>query len=201
MLAVSGAARAQSASPPKAYIEGVAQSAFSNVTSQSYGAEGGLAMSPSWWFVVEGGLTRDVTTDAMSAAAQQIAASLSEAQPLAVTYQVKEPVTFVTVGLKYEMLAGGKAQPYVMLGGGVAQVKQDATFSVGGTDVTDNLQQYFVVLGTDLSAPSPSRCSHWGSASRRLKQLCSISSIDTAGSSSNQGISINRVGLGVGFRF
>ena len=204
MLAVSGAARAQSASPPKAYIEGVAQSAFSNVTSQSYGAEGGLAMSPSWWLVVEGGLTRDVTTDAMSAAAQQIAASLSEAQPLPVTYHVKEPVTFVTFGLKYEMLAGGKAQPYVMLGGGVARVKQDATFSVGGTDVTDNLEQYFVVLGTDLSGTvtKPMFSLGIGVAWPAWKQLLldfqyRYGRIFVE----DQGISINRIGLGLGFRF
>ena len=66
---------------------------------------------------------------------------------------MQEPVTFGAVGLKYEMVESGKAHPYLMVGGGMARVKQNVTFSVGGTDVTGSLQQspYFVTLGTDLS--------------------------------------------------
>jgi opacity protein-like surface antigen len=139
----------------------------------------------------------------MSAAAQQIAASLSEAQPLAVTYQVKEPVTFVTANLKYEMLAGAKALPYVMLGGGVARVKQDATFSVGGTDVTNDLQQYFVVLGTDLSGSvtKPMFTAGIGVAWPVWKQLVLDFQYRYGRIFLDQGININRVGIGLGFRF
>ena len=39
MLAVSGVAHAQSATESTGFIEGVAQSAFGNVTSQSFGIE------------------------------------------------------------------------------------------------------------------------------------------------------------------
>src|SRR5271156_4782546 len=48
-LACGGVAHAQTATPgaeDKVYIEVVAQSAFSNVTSQSYGVEGGFTIRP-----------------------------------------------------------------------------------------------------------------------------------------------------------
>jgi opacity protein-like surface antigen len=60
-------------------------------------------------------------------------------------------VTFGLAGVKFNVPVTGKLQPYVMAGGGVAKVKQDVTFSVGGSDVTANLTPYGVVLGADLS--------------------------------------------------
>jgi opacity protein-like surface antigen len=45
----------------------------------------------------------------------------------------------------------GKAQPYIMAGGGIAKVQNNVAFTIGGTDVTANLQQYGVALGADLS--------------------------------------------------
>jgi opacity protein-like surface antigen len=203
MLAVSGVAHAQSAAG-KGYVEGVAQSAFGNVTSQSYGAEGGFALTPGLWIFIEGGLTRNVATAAMGTAAQQIAAFLTEAQPAAVAFQVKEPVTFAAAGLKYEMNLNGRAQPYVMVGGGMARVKQDATFSVGGTDVTGNLQQYFVVLGTDLSGTSTKPILTLGAgvawpAWKRL--LLDLQYRYGRIFADDQGITVNRAGLGVGVRF
>jgi opacity protein-like surface antigen len=91
-----------------------------------------------------------------------------------------------------------------MLGGGVARVKQDATFSVGGTDVTDNLQQYFVVLGTDLSGTvtKPMFSLGIGVAWPAWKQLLLDFQYRYGRICvEDQGISINRIGLGLGFRF
>jgi opacity protein-like surface antigen len=205
VLALGGVAHAQSA-PGKGYVEGVAQSAFGNVTSQSYGAEGGFAVTPGLWIFVEGGKIRDIATAAIDTAAQQIAGSLAEMQPAAVAYHVKEPVTFGAVGLKYEMLAGGKAHPYLMVGGGVARMKQDVTFSVGGTDVTGNLQQspYFVTLGTDLSGTLTKPMLSLGAgvawpAWKRL--LLDFQYRYGRIFADDQGISVSRAGLGVGVRF
>ena len=62
-------------------------------------------------------------------------------------------MTFGVAGVKYIVPMVGKVQPYVMGGGGLAKVKQDVTFTVGGTDVTSTLAQapYNVQLGSDLS--------------------------------------------------
>ena len=86
LLALGRVAHAQSAAG-KGYVEGVAQSAFGNVTSQAYGAEGGFALTPGLWIFVEGGQIRDVATAAIGTAAQQIAASLTDLQPAAVAYR------------------------------------------------------------------------------------------------------------------
>ena len=205
VLALSGVVDAQSA-PGKGYIEGVAQSAFGNVTSQSYGAEGGFAVTPGLWIFVEGGEIRDVATAAIGTAAQQIAGSLAEAQPAAVAYRVKEPVTFAALGLKYEMLISGNTHPYLMVGGGVARVKQDVTFSVGGTDVTGNLEQspYFVTLGTDLSGAftKPMLTLGAGVAWPVWKQLLLDFQYRYGRIfADDQGINVSRAGLGVGVRF
>ena len=140
------------------YVEGVAQSAFGNVTSQSYGAELGFTVLPALQVFVEGGRIRDVAPPALGVAAQTIAGALTQIQSGVVGYSVKEPATFGVVGLKYLIpISGsgrspiGKAQPYVMAGGGIAKVQKDVVFTIAGTDVTANLQQYGVLLGTDLS--------------------------------------------------
>src|SRR5229473_3283272 len=136
--------------PSRGYAEGVAQSAFGNVTSQSYGAEIGVTVASGLQVFVEGGQTRDVATTALSSAAQVIANALGQTQP-GVTYGVKQPVTFGAAGLKYLFQIDSQLQPYVMAGGGIAKVKQDVTFAVNGSDVTSTLPQLGVVLGSDLS--------------------------------------------------
>jgi hypothetical protein len=157
-LALGGAAQAQTTAPStqttaesRGYAEAVAQSAFGNVTSQSYGGEIGVTIMPGVQVFVEGGQTRDVSTTAIGAAAQQIAAYIAQGQG-GVTYKAREPVTFGVAGIRYLIpIAPSKVEPYVMVGGGVAQVKQNVTFAVNGTDVTSNMAQYGVVLGSDLS--------------------------------------------------
>jgi hypothetical protein len=63
-------------------------------------------------------------------------------------------VTFGVDGLKFVMPTAGTLRPYVLAGGGVASVKQDVAFSVGGTDVTSTLGSLGVALGTDLPGAS-----------------------------------------------
>jgi opacity protein-like surface antigen len=145
------------------YVEGVAQSAFGNVTSQSYGAEVGFSIMAGLQVFVEGGQIRDVATPDLGVNAQTIAGALGVALKQsgtagAVGYSVKEPATFGVAGIRYLIpISGsarsplGKAQPYVMAGGGIAKVQKNVAFTIAGTDVTGNLQQYGVFLGTDLS--------------------------------------------------
>src|SRR5262249_25126127 len=59
-------------------------------------------------------------------------------------------VNYFDAGLRYEFLAG-KWLPYVLGGGGIARVHPDVKFSVGGTDVTGQLSNFGVQLGSDLS--------------------------------------------------
>jgi opacity protein-like surface antigen len=207
-LALGGVAHAQTGSAPgstagRGYAEGVAQSAFGNVTSQSYGAEVGLTVVSGLQIFAEGGQTRDVATLATGAAAQQIAAALSQTQS-GVNFHVKQPVTFGAAGVKYVVPATGRARPYVMAGGGVARVKQDISFTVNGADVTATLQQYGVVLGSDLSGRSTKpMLTLGGGLMWPLWQHLALDFQYRYGRifADDQGINVNRAGVGLGVRF
>jgi opacity protein-like surface antigen len=155
-LALGGVAQAQTgtaAGPTKdaGYVEVVAQSAFGNVTSQSYSVEVGVTIRPNLQVFVEGGQTRNVAPAQLGIDAQTIAGALSQTQAN-VGFSTKEPAVFAAGGVKYIMpVAGSKARPYVLGGFGMAKVKRDVAFTVGGSDVTSTLSQYGIVLGTDLS--------------------------------------------------
>ena len=141
---------ATSTASSKGYAEVVAQSAFSNVTSQSFGGELGVTLGDGLQLFVEGGLIRDVATSDISSGATQVALALGALQPAAVSYTVKEPVSFGVAGLRYLFPGSARVQPYVLAGGGVARVKKDVAFQLGGADASSTLAQY-VTLGSDLS--------------------------------------------------
>ena len=84
--------------PSKGYAEVVAQSAFGNVTSQSFGGELGITVVPGVQVFVEAGRVNNVATAEISAAAAKIAGYLSQTQANA-SYAVKEPATFGVAGL------------------------------------------------------------------------------------------------------
>ena len=154
-MALAGAAYAQlpastANTSSKGYVEAVAQSAFGNVTSQSFGAELGATLADGLQLFVEGGMIRDAATSDISAGATEVALALGALQPAAVSYAVKEPVSFGVAGLRYLFSGSARVQPYVLAGGGVARVKKDVTFQLGGADATGTLSQY-VTLGSDLS--------------------------------------------------
>src|SRR5712692_5431686 len=127
------------AEPGTGYVEGVAQSAFGNVTSQSYGAEAGYTIVTGVQVFVEAGRIRDAATPDLGINALTISGALTQAQSNSVSYTVKEPVTFGVAGLKYLIPVRSEAQPYVLGGIGVAKYTKGVRFLVGGTDVTGSL--------------------------------------------------------------
>lgn len=151
-LALGTVMHAQSPAPApgRGYVEGVAQSAFGHVTSQSFGGELGVTLTPTMQVFIEAGVVRDAATADIGAAAQAIAGSVAQSAGN-VSFKMKEPVSFGLAGMRYLVPVSSRAQPYVMGGAGVARVKNDFSISVGGADVTGNLSQYGVVLGSDLS--------------------------------------------------
>jgi opacity protein-like surface antigen len=206
-MALTCAAYAQAPAPAapasKGYVEGVAQSAFGNVTSQSFGVELGVTIASGIQVFVDAGYARDTTPTDMGAAAQVIAGGLSQTQN-GVTFSAKEPVTFGVAGIRYLIPTSSKVEPYVMVGGGVAQVKKDVTFSIAGSDVTGNLSQYFAVLGSDLSGTEtkPMLSVGLGVVWPAWQHLIldfqyRYGRVFT----SDQGLNISRAGVGIGVRF
>ena len=100
------------------------------------------------------GRTSNVAPSTLGTNAQIIAQYLLRTQSGSVSFTTKEPNTFGAAGLKYVIPTSSRAEPYVMAGAGVANVKSDVHFLVGGTDVTSNAASYGVTLGTDLSGQS-----------------------------------------------
>jgi len=87
-MALAGAADAQlpastANTSSKGYVEAVAQSAFGNVTSQSFGAELGATLADGLQLFVEGGMIRDAATSDISAGATEIALALGAPDPRA----------------------------------------------------------------------------------------------------------------------
>jgi opacity protein-like surface antigen len=158
--ALSGIAHAQAppAAPPtvedNGYVEAFAQSAFGNVTSQAYGGEVGYTVRKNLQVFVEFGQVKNAAPPELGAAATLIAGFLRLQTPsnVAVSYSVKEPVTFMAGGVKYMIpITASRLAPYVMGGLGFAKVTKDVTFTVGDSDVTSQLTTLGVQLGSDLS--------------------------------------------------
>lgn len=207
MLALSGVANAQT--PPAAdadhgYVEGVLQSAFGNVTSQSFGAEVGVTVMPNLQVFGEFGKVRDVATTGIGSAAQLIAGFLSQTHT-GVSFSVKEPVTFAVGGVKYTIPTTGTIHPYVLGGAGMATVSQNVAFTVGGTDVTSALAStYGVQLGTDLSGSfTKPMIVVGGGAMWPVWQRLVVDVQFRFGRilAEDGGINVSRAGIGVGVRF
>jgi len=134
----------------------VAQSAFGNVTSQSFGGEFGVAVRPGIQIFVDGGLIRDAAPSALGSSAQRIAIGIAAVAGSA-DFHVRQPVTFVVAGVKYIVpVSNTRAQPYVLVGGGFANVNRDVTFSTAAGDVTQ-----FAAIGTDLSKQNERNAVAW----------------------------------------
>ena len=202
---VGGEARAQSpaAAEEKGYVEGVVQSAFGNVTSQSFGVEVGISVRPAMHIFVDVGHAGDTAPAELGTAAQLMAGSLSQTQSN-VTYTAQQPVTFGVVGIRYRFATASIVEPYVMVGGGIAQVKKDVSFLVAGSDVTSTLPQLGIVLGTDLSGSETKSMLSFGvgavwPAWRNL--IVDFQYRYGRVFTSDQGLNLNRVGVGIGVRF
>jgi opacity protein-like surface antigen len=199
--ALGGVAFAQSptaADDAKGYAEVVAQSAFGNVTSQSFGGEVGFAIRPGLQVYVEGGYVRDTTPSSLSASAQAIAGDIS-AKAGGASYSVKQPVTFGIAGLKYLLpVDQSRFSPYLMVGGGAARVEKDVTFTVASGQVSD-----YVTIGNDLAGSetkgmiSAGVGVDWAVGKNFIVDLqYRFGHVFTT-----DGLNINRAGAGFGVRF
>jgi hypothetical protein len=91
-----------------------------------------------------------------------------------------------------------------MAGGGIAKVSQNATFTVGGTDVTGNLAQFNAVLGSDLSGSftKPMIVFGGGVTYPLWQQLVADFQFRFGRILAEDGaINVGRAGIGIGVRF
>jgi opacity protein-like surface antigen len=203
-LAVPAAAFAQgNAEVAGKYIGGFAQSAFGNVTSQSFGAEAGFGVAPQIEVFIEGGRTVDAAPASMGAAAQQITVQIQKTAPNA-SYTVKQPVDFVDAGVRYEVDIHSKLMPYVLAGVGIGMVKPDAQFAVNGASVNATLAQYGVALGSDLTGTTSKFMAVGGAGARYPLGTSIYADLEFRYNRvfiSGRNIPFSRAGIGLGFKF
>lgn len=189
--------------PAKGYIEGVAQSTFGNVTSQSYGVEGGFSIASRLQIFGEVAHANDTATASLATSAQVIAGALSQTQSN-VGYNAEQPTTFGIGGIRFLFPVSAKIEPYVRVGAGVASVQKNVTYTVNGTDVTGNLPQYGIVLGTDLSGTETKMMLDFGGGvSWAVWQKLVVDLQYRYGHvfTGDEGLNISRAGIGIGIRF
>lgn len=206
-MALAGVAHAQSPAAPtrsRGYVEAVAQSAFGNVTSQSFGAEFGVTLRQGVLVFAEAGHVRDAAPPGFGASAQLIAGFLSQTQR-GVAFSVKQPITFGLVGARYGFATmHGRLEPYLHGGAGIARVEHNASFVVDGTNVTNNLSQFGVILGTDLSgSETKPMLSLGGGLAWPAWERLVIDFQYRYGRvfTSDEALNVNRAGIGLGVRF
>ena len=210
-MALGGTAQAQTPSAPepaKGYVVGGAQWVGSGVTSVSYGAEIGFTLMPrrvpNLQVFVDLGRIANVATPAVLKSAQVVIDYLNATEGSA-AYSAREPVAFGAIGLRYALLTNPRVQPYAMGGFGGAQVKHNVTFSLRNTDVTGNLAQYGVTLGSDLSGTFIRPALTLGGgivipAWRRVIVDLQYRFLHTS-TADDGGINAHRAGIGFGVRF
>jgi hypothetical protein len=203
-IAVPAAAQTSATAPPThGYVEAAAHSAFGNVTSQSYGGEfGWTTFTRNLQVFVEVGRVKNVATDSVGQAAQIVAAELANLQPAPVSVSVREPAAFAASGIRYLFpVDSPKLRPYVLAGAGVAKLRKDVAFELGGT--AESIAQY-VTLGSDLSGSETKPIASLGAGVvwpvyRRL--IVDFQFRYGRIFADGGGVSVGRAGVGVGIAF
>jgi hypothetical protein len=112
-------------------------------------------------------------------------------------------VFYVGAGVRWLVGSLGRLQPYGIVTGGLAHTKPNATFMLGGADVTGSIGDYGIGLGKDLSGSSNS-----GAVSAGLGVLAGSGPLyfdigarwmNIGGSSAR--VNVGRFVIGGGYRF
>jgi opacity protein-like surface antigen len=132
-------------------VAGAAAVTFGSKTSGAAGGEFNYRLNDTYEVFFEAGRVFDAATKDATNRAEAVGAHIGG------TGEVKQAINYFAAGVYYHfpMISSGFMQnwtPYVGAGAGIGRVINNATFEVGGADVTDNLlNDYGVELGNDLA--------------------------------------------------
>ena len=146
ILAGVSRSQAQTTTEPRWYAEVTAAATLGHKSDKAFGGEVGGRLTSNVGIFIEGGHMGNVGNTDLETRAQKIANFLG-GNVGSSAYKLD----FLDIGVKYNVPIGGRWQPYVAFGVGLAKVKPEVTFGVGGTDVTGDLTNRGVQLGTDLA--------------------------------------------------
>ena len=115
------------------------------------GGELGYHLTDRLDLLGEGYWLQNVVTQNELNSAAQIATYLQGTQGQPATGTVRAPAFYLGAALRYMFTEPARARPYVVFGGGAGWITREPTFTLGGVDVTSSLNQYGIVLGSDLT--------------------------------------------------
>ena len=143
-----------------------------------------------------------MATTEIGTSAQTIALALAQLQSGAVSYSVKEPVTFFVGGVRYRFQTTSVLKPYILGGVGVATVTKDVKFLMGGSDASSTLSQV-VTLGSDVLGDETKLMFTLGGGVvwPAWRQLIVDLRYQYGRISTDTAITVNRAGVGIGVRF
>jgi hypothetical protein len=116
-----------------------------------FGGEFGYRVSPRLDIVAEGLGFTDITTRRRIEAAETIAAVIQASQGAPATGTLKSPTFLAVGGVRIAVYSSGGVRVYLEGTGGLARVTTNPTFTLAGADITKQLLQFGVALGTDLT--------------------------------------------------
>ena len=202
-----GTAWAQSSGPDTVAVQFTLGGTFGNAANVSFGGEFDYKLGTEWQAFLEVGHMRNVVPGLIDDRAALIAGVIGG------TAESAARATYADAGVKYLFVPfGGGYTPYIGLGVGMARVKNDVTFSVGGAELSEDalLNQYGVQLGNDLAGSTTKPLVMVGFGVSRnfaARYLLDISYrygrifAKTDDIEDDEAINSNRVQVGIGVRF
>jgi opacity protein-like surface antigen len=197
---------AQSGAPgsePRLYLELQGGPTLGHQSASFYGGEAGLRIFAGLDLYIEAGRMGNVGTSKLESDAALIASFLNGA-----VSSTALKVNYVDAGIRYHLNMIPIANPYVLLGAGVASVATEATFAINGNaidpaqfgvqlggDLSGTTRKAIVVVGAGVNVPFMKR--FYADVGYRYGQIVA----KTADLETDRAIGTQRVVLGIGIRF
>jgi hypothetical protein len=141
-----------SASPERGWALGVGggEASVQHVGAQ-IGVELTRTVSDRFSLLAEGTWLQDTVTRRREELAQGVASFLAETQSRQAVFKVEAPAGYIGLGGRVFLTGPQTVRPYVAGTVGGARVTLRPAFSIDGADVTSQLRDYYVTLGSDLA--------------------------------------------------
>ena len=198
--------QAQSAGDQRWYAEGTAAATLGHKSDSAFGVEAGGRLSDMLDVFIETGHMGNVGNTDLEERAQVVADFIG-GNVGSTAYKLN----YFDIGVKYRVMETGRWHPYVGVGIGFANIKPEVTFGLNGTDVTGQLPELGVQLGSDLSESHNTFLFVLGLGtqvnfgSRYFADLTYRYGRTSSASQDNEvlieGLNTQRVQIGVGIRF
>jgi hypothetical protein len=202
LWAAPAAAQAPPA-PMRWYIGGMAGGQAVQTLGGQVGGELGVRLNDRIEIFGEAAWLQNVITRRRIQTAQTVAAFLQQTQGSAASATISAPAGYGGAGVRVMLTDGGSLRPYVIGEAGVARVTLRPAFMLGGTNVTTQLPQYGVTLGSDLTGQFTKSAFGAGAGvlvprgTWYIDGSVRLTSIRTDGQPTN----VIRFGVGIGRRF